>query len=86
MAKNIPSTSKVVSTRQLIIKKQLVSEQQPAKPKEKAPPPISVVGISNYSTIQSIMKSVTVAEYKLVSLKQSIGYKAKFRRGTMVYL
>lgn len=49
-----------------------IQENQPTKIKEKAPPPINIIGITEYATIQSLMKSVTTKEYRVVSLNNNI--------------
>lgn len=40
--------------------------------KEKPPPPISIVGVTNYPEIQSLMKSVTDKEYKVTALNNDV--------------
>ena len=52
--------------------KTVVPGGQSVKLKEKAPPPINIVGVTNYATVQSIMKSVTTKEYKVISLNNNV--------------
>jgi len=48
-------------------------EQQPKViPKVRAPPPINVVGVTEFANIQSIMKAVSNKEYKVVSLNNNV--------------
>lgn len=43
-----------------------------AKSKEKLPPPIFIVGVTNYSDIQSVMNNTTEQEFKITALNNNV--------------
>lgn len=46
--------------------------QKRMQPREKQPPPINIVGITNYTEIQSLMKSKTDKEHRIIALNNNV--------------
>lgn len=46
------------------------SESKP--PKEEKPPPINIIGITEYGAVQNILKSITDKEYRVISLNNNV--------------
>lgn len=51
---------------------QQTAQQPEVQPKEKAPPPVNIIGVTNFSEIQELMNSVTDRDYKITALNNNV--------------